>query len=295
LLTILFGLFLIVAAACSSDDAADVEEESEDASEESTADDDTIVMGLINWPENIAVNHVWQVILEEKGYDVELNPLEMGTIMAALETGDLDIGIEVWLPVQDKSYYEQYKDTVVFADEPWYDNGVVGLVVPEYMEDINSIEDLNDNKDLFEGEITGFEPGAGTMEVTEDLINEYDLDFELVPSSEPAMLTVIREAVEEEGAVVAPLWQPHGIFSEVDLKFLDDPQEIYGGVEEIYLATKTDFADEYPEVNDWLMNWSVDDETIGDLINFVVENDDHEAGAREWVEENQDLVEEWTK
>src|SRR5690625_7603677 len=69
---------------------------------------------------------------------------------------------------------------------------------PEYMEDINSVEDLNDHKDLFEGEIIGFEPGAGTMEVTETLIEDYNLDFELVPSSEAAMLGALREAVKAE-------------------------------------------------------------------------------------------------
>src|SRR5690625_7956557 len=90
---------------------------------------------------------------------------------------------------------------------------------PEYMEDINSVEDLNDHKDLFEGEIIGFEPGAGTMEVTETLIEDYNLDFELVPSSEAAMLGALREAVKAEEPIAVPLWQPHGIFSDLDLKF----------------------------------------------------------------------------
>src|SRR5699024_4113420 len=73
--------------------------------EEANTEDDELVVGLINWPENIAVNHVWKVLLEEEGYDVDVRQLEMGTIMEALSTGDLDVGIEVWLPVQDISYY----------------------------------------------------------------------------------------------------------------------------------------------------------------------------------------------
>ena len=264
--------------------------------EEANTEDDELVFGLINWPENIAVNHVWKVLLEEEGYDVDVRQLEMGTIMEALSTGDLDVGIEVWLPVQDISYYEQYKDTVDFNDTPWFDNGKVGLVVPEYMEDINSVEDLNENKELFDEEIIGFEPGAGTMEVTEQLIEDYDLELDLVPSSEPAMLKAIKEAIKEEKPIVAPLWQPHGIFSEVDLKFLDDPQKTYGEVEEISLATREDFKDDHPEVYEWLRNWSIDDdETMGELINFVNENDDPEEGAKEWIEENRDLTDEWMK
>jgi len=59
------------------------------------------------------------------------------------------------------------------------------------------VEDLNEHADLFKQKITGFDPSAGTMEVTEDLVEAYELELELVPISEPAMLTEIREAMKE--------------------------------------------------------------------------------------------------
>jgi len=290
--TFIIVLMTVLTLAACGDSA----NEDTDSGDDDSKNDKEIVFGLINWPENIAVNHVWKVLLEEEGYEVDVKQLEMGTIMEALSTGDLDVGIEVWLPVQDISYYEQYKDTVDFNETPWFENGKVGLVVPEYMDEINSVEDLNANKDLFEEEIIGFEPGAGTMEVTEQLIKDYDLELELVPSSEAAMLGALREAVKKEEPIVVPLWQPHGIFSDLDLKFLDDPQKTYGEVEEIYLATRDDFAEDYPEVNEWLSNWSIDDDkTMGELINFVNDSDDPHEGAKEWVEENRDLTDEWMK
>lgn len=281
----------IILVAC-----GDADEGESSSSDDNSKSEEELVFGLINWPENIAVNHVWKVLLEEKGYQVDVRQLEMGTIMEALSTGDLDVGIEVWLPVQDISYYEQYQDTVDFNETPWFKNGKVGVVVPEYMEDINSVEDLNAHKDLFDGEIIGFEPGAGTMEVTEILIEDYNLDFQLVPSSEPAMLGALREAIKNEEPIVVPLWQPHGIFSELDLKFLDDPKKTYGEVEEIYLAKRDGFADDYPEVNEWLSNWSIDDdETMAELINFVNNSEDPLEGAKKWVEENRALTDEWLK
>ena len=286
-LSIIVMISIILVACGDTDEGAS-------ESDEGSNGDEELVFGLINWPENIAVNHVWKVLLEEEGYEVDIRQLEMGTIMEALSTGDLDVGIEVWLPVQDINYYEQYNDTVYFNDTPWFDNGRVGLVVPEYMEDINSVEDLNDHKELFDGEIIGFEPGAGTMEVTEQIIDDYNLDFELVPSSEPAMLGALREAIKDEEPIVVPLWQPHGIFSDLDLKFLEDPKKTYGDIEEIYLATRDDFAEDYPEVHEWLSNWSInDDETMGELINFVNESEDPLEGAKEWVEENRELTDEW--
>src|SRR5699024_7571543 len=103
-----------------------------------------------------------------------------------------------------------------------------------------------------------------------------------------------REAVKREDPIVVPLWQPHGIFSELDLKFLDDPKKTYGEVEEIYLATRDDFAEDYPEVNEWLSNWSInDDETMAELINFVYDSDEQLVGTIELVSENSNLTDEW--
>jgi len=282
----------IVLGACGDTNESSTNTNNEEAN--ASSEDKELTFGLITWPENIAVNNVWKVLLEEKGYDVELNQLDMGIIMESLNTGDLDVGIEVWLPIQDISYYEEYKDTVDFNDTPWFDNAKVGLAVPEYVDEVDSIEDLNEHKDMFDGQITGFEPGAGTMETTDILIDEYDLDYELISSSEGAMMASIKDAYENEEPIVAPLWQPHGIFSEVDLKFLDDPKNTYGDAEEIFLATREDFAEDYPEVREWLADWSIDDdEVMAELITFVNESEDHYEGAKEWVEENRDLTDEW--
>src|SRR5699024_9139975 len=94
---------------------------------------------------------------------------------------------------------------------------------------------------LFDGEITGFEPGAGTMETTEEMMEEYDLDYDLVDSSESAMISAVKDADEQEEPIVAPLWKPHFIFAEADMKFLDDPKKSFGETEEIYMAAREDF------------------------------------------------------
>lgn len=256
------------------------------------ADSKTIDMGQINWAENIAVTNMWKVILEERGYDVEFHVLDIGTTMEALTNNELDVGLEIWLPIQDASYLENFHDKVAFSDETWYDTAKVGLVVPEYV-DIDSIEELNDNAELFDHNIIGFDPGAGTMEVTEELLEEYNLDFELLPSSEPAMITEIQKAIENEEPIVAPLWSPHRVFSELDLKYLEDPKDVYGGQEKIHHATRLDFADDFPKVDTWFKNWKMDDDQIGSLMSAVADAENPEEGATEWVEENEDLIAEW--
>ncbi|WP_234028604.1 glycine betaine ABC transporter substrate-binding protein [Lentibacillus sp. Marseille-P4043] len=280
-------ILLVVLTACGSTSNGEEKDSSE------TDEVQTIKMGQINWAENVAVTNMWKVILEDEGYDLELKLLDMGAQMAGVANGDLDVSPEVWLPIQDASYLERYQDEANFSEESWYDNAKVGLVVPEYMEDINSIEDLNAHKDEFEGEITGFEPGAGTMVVTGEMIDEYDLDFELIQSSESAMIASIGKAIDNNKPIVAPLWSPHRVFSEMDLKYLDDPKKTYGEAEKIYHATRHGFADDFPKVDKWLKNWKLNDDQIGELMSMVNEANDPADGAAKWVEKNQELVDEW--
>ncbi|GAA0322930.1 glycine betaine ABC transporter substrate-binding protein [Oceanobacillus oncorhynchi subsp. oncorhynchi] len=269
-------------------------------SNESAAEDDnpnSLDMGQISWEENIAITNMWKFILEEEGYEVNLHLLDIGTQMAALENDELDISPEIWLPVQDAEYVAQYEDAINFSEETWYDNAKVGLVVPAYMDYLDSIEDLNANKESLNGEITGFDAGAGTMLVVEEAMEAYELDYELTASSEPAMLTALQQAITNEEDIVVPLWNPHRVFSEMDLKYLDDPQNIFGEAEKIHHATRQNFHEDYPEVDQWLKNWKMDDEQIGELMSYIseAENEGKEAleGAEKWVNDNRNLVNQW--
>lgn len=282
----LVGLLFIVGA-CSNDETNDQGDKVNESG------DLVLEMGQINWAENIAVTHMWKLILAEEGYEVNFNLLDMGTIMAALANDELDISLEVWLPVQDKNYLEQYADQVNFSEETWYDTAKVGLVVPDYLDEINSVEDLNEHKDMFDSSIVGFDPGAGTMEVTETLIEEYDLDLELLPSSEPAMITELTQAIEKKEAIVSPLWSPHRVFSELDLKFLEDPKNVYGGVEKIHHATRQGFEDDFEDLDRWFKNWKMTDEEVGELMSYVAEAETPDEGASKWISENQALIDSW--
>ncbi|GIO24292.1 glycine betaine ABC transporter substrate-binding protein [Oceanobacillus sp. J11TS1] len=285
---IITTILILLLSACGSD-----------SSDESSTEkgSKTIDLGQTSWEENIAITNMWKIILEEEGYEVNLHLLDIGTQMAALENDELDISPEIWLPVQDAEYVKQYEDTVDFSEETWYDNAKVGLVVPSYMDNINSIEDLHANKENLNAEITGFDAGAGTMLVVEDVIEDYELDYELISSSEPAMLTALQEAINKKDEIVIPLWNPHRVFAEMDLKYLNDPKNIFGDSEKIYHATRQGFHEDYPEIDQWFKNWKMNDEQIGELMSYVgeAENEGKKAieGAEKWVNENNDLVNQW--
>ena len=240
------GLTLLaftVLSACSS-----TNQENDPKEEVSESAKQTIQIGTNNWVENIAVSNMWKVLLAERGYNTELVAVEKAVLYEGLSSGDLDLGIEIWLPETDKFYYEQYEDQLELG-EVWYEGTELALVVPTYMENINSIEDLNEHAEKFDSTIVGIEPGASLMMLTEDVMEAYHLKFELQPSSEAAMLTELQTKMRNEEPVVVTLWKPHSSFAEMDLKVLEDPKNIYGDSENIYYVGRESFSQDYPEVD----------------------------------------------
>lgn len=254
----------------------------------------SVVIGLNNWAENVAVSNMWKILLEEKGYEVELKAMEKAPVWLGITRDELDIAPEVWLPNTDKPLMEKYEEDLDMH-EIWYENTGLGLVVPSYMEDINSIEELNARKDEFGGRIVGIDPGASLTAMTETAIEEYGLELDLVTSSGPAMMAELSKAYKDKEPIVVTLWNPHWAFSEYDLKYLEDPKKVYGEADDIYYMTRKGFEEDHPEVVTWMNNWEMDDESLGSLMAVIKEAGEPEEGAKTWIEDNRDMVDEWLK
>ncbi len=258
----------------------------------------TVKIGYNNWAENIAVTNMWKVLLEEKGYQVQTTQTEKAPLWSGAASGSIDIMPEVWLPTTDKPFYSEYKDQLELH-QTWYKGTNLGLVVPSYVK-VDRIDQLNRNKGQFkrggEPTIVGIDPGASLMRLTEKAVKEYGLDFKLLESSEPAMLSELEKAIRDQDPVLVTLWNPHWIFSKYDnLKYLKDPKNVYGDQEDIYFVTRKGFKKEHPEVVKWMNQWQMDDQTLGKLMQTVEESDDPEEGAKKWIEENRKLVDQWLK
>ncbi len=287
-ITMMFATVLLISCGSGNEDK---KEESGEGTEQAAEDKGTLNLGVNNWADYIAVTNMWKVLLEEQGYEVELHQLEKGPVWAALAQGELDIAAQVWLPTMDEPYYNEYKDKVELK-EVWYEDVGMGLAVPEYL-DIDSLEQLNDNIDTFDGRIVGIDAGASVTSLTKEAIEEYGLEYELIDSSEPAMLSEFEKAYENKEPIVVTLWNPHWIFSEYDLKYLEDPKLVYGEGDDSYFATRVGFEDDHPEVVQWMNNWKMDDDSLGELMTLGLELGDPLEAAKQWIEENRDLVDEW--
>jgi glycine betaine/proline transport system substrate-binding protein len=248
----------------------------------------------VNWAEGIAYTNLAKVILEERmGYDVTITAADPGPAYTAVAQGDQDAFMETWLPVLHKEYYEEYQDSIVDLGYV-YEGTRSGLVVPTYVT-IDSISQLNEYADRFDGEITGIDPGAGVMQTTENVIEMYDLDFTLISSSGPAMTSALQGAVADEEWIVVTGWEPHWMWAEWDLKFLkQDPDKVVWEEGNIHIMGRSDIREVKPEVAEFLSNMHFTTEQIGDLM-LQVRNSDasEEEIAREWMEQNDSIVNSW--
>lgn len=145
-----------------------------------------IRIGYVTWDCAIASSNVMKLVFEEAGYDVELIAVDAGPLFQALASGSVDFTTTGWLPHTHEHYWEQYGDRIDYVKENIPGAARIGLVVPTYVT-IDSIEEMNGVADQFGGRIVGIEPGAGIMTRTEQAIDEYGLNYELVASSSAGM------------------------------------------------------------------------------------------------------------
>src|SRR5699024_6221349 len=154
-------------------------------------------------------------ILEDMGYEVEETEAETGAIYTGLSTGDIDVFMDSWFPNQ-KQYVEEYSDDIEDVAVS-YDDADSGMVVPEYMDDIEDVGDLKGKEDLIDNEMYGIDAGDPAMENMEEVIEAYDLDLELITSSEASMLSAAEDKMENEEPVVFYGWRQHSMFLDLDL------------------------------------------------------------------------------
>ena len=251
-----------------------------------------VKLGYVQWDSEIASTNVIKKVLENEGFDVTITAVDAAPMWLGVSEGDFDGIVAAWLPATHKDYFEQVKDKVEDLG-PNLEGAKIGLVVPEYVT-VNSIEELNDVKDKFDGKITGIEPGAGIMLATEAAIEEYDLDYQLQSSSSAGMAAALKKAADKEDWILITGWTPHWKFAKWDLKYLEDPKEVYGSEEFIHTIVRNGLKEDNEAAYNILDKFSW---TAADMEAVMLEIEDGmqpaEAAAK-WIEENQEKVAEWT-
>lgn len=250
-----------------------------------------INLSYVEWDTEVASTNVLSLVLEDQGYNVTQTPLDNAVNWEAVASGESDATLSAWLPVTQRAQYDQFKDQV---DElgPHTEGANLGLAVPEYM-DVDSIEDLDDQ--VPDQEIIGIDPGAGVVTAAEDTVDTYDnlSDWQVTASSSGAMTSQLGSAIQNESPIVFTGWSPHWMFQRYDLKYLDDPEGTMGEEEHIDALAREGLEDDMPEAYQIIDNFNWDQEDMETVMLDIEEGADPEDAAQDWIDNNQDKVNEW--
>ncbi|MDQ7093303.1 glycine betaine ABC transporter substrate-binding protein [Desulfosporosinus sp. PR] len=253
-----------------------------------------IKIGYINWQEDVAVTYLWQEILQEKGYQVELLSVDAAPLFVGLNKGDLDLFLDSWLPITQQAYWEKYKDKLDDYGSWYTGEAKIGLAVPTYV-NLDSITQLNDQKANFGGQIIGIDPGAGIMKSADKAQKDYALNYDIVQGSEAAMLAALDKAYKEKKPIVITAWSPHWMFSKYDLKYLTDPKKDFGSSEGLHVLANKDFTLKQPAVAAMLKKFKLNDQQIGTLEDLINQGLSPQDAAKKWISTNQTVVNSWLK
>src|SRR5699024_3003667 len=86
--------------------------------------------------------------------------------------------------------------------------------------------------------------------------------WDLSLSSTGAMMAELETAINNEDPIIITGWNPHWMFAKYpDMKYLDDPKNIYGDKEDINTLARLDLEDDMPEAYKLIdqFQWDVED------------------------------------
>lgn len=257
--------------------------------------DKDIEIPYVEWAGAEASTHVVKAVLEKAGYNVTTPQVGKGAMFSSIAQQDADAMTCAWLPNNAVNLWDEYGDDLVKLNKT-IDKAPSGLTVPANM-DIDSIEDLKDNKEIGEATdwtITGIEAGSGEMLQTEKAMEEYGLDrWKLQNSSDAAMTASVGKAIDNKKPIVATLWKPHFAFGKWDLKILKDPKNVYGDPDGIWTVSRKGLKKDSPAAYKILKQFDWNYDFMNEVMVNIQDGTDPEKAGEEFVEEHKDLVKEW--
>ncbi|HEU5139888.1 MAG TPA: glycine betaine ABC transporter substrate-binding protein [Bacillales bacterium] len=262
-----------------------------DGSAGTTDKDTSITVGLDPYNYATMPAYLSKEILENHGYDVEIKNAQVGILFAGLSKGKIDAFIDIWTPNLHASYLKKYKGEFEVAGT-FYKDAPLGIVVPKYMSEVNSIPDLKKYHDKFDGKIYGIEPGTGMVMTTEKMIDEYKMDYKVVKSSAQGMLGQAKKALSEEEPIAFLGWHPHTMFKRFDIKLLKDPKDVWK-FDSVKVGVVSDMKEKSPTAYRLFSNMNFSIEEVEQWLVKMKNGKEPKELAEAWVEEHKEDVNQW--
>ncbi|MGM0411492.1 MAG: glycine betaine ABC transporter substrate-binding protein [Bacillota bacterium] len=260
--------------------------------------DEAIVIGEGDWPGIRAKNAIVSYILESMGHDVEIMTAQDPLIHQGLTKGNVDLYLGSWMP-QITDMREKYKGQYEYVTQNMTE-GIYTMAVPQYVWDagVKSHADLEEFADKFDKKLYVGPTGWASSKKMNEAIKKdiYGLgDWEVVNSSQSAMMAQIEKSIKDEEFIVFVGWRPHWMNTTYNIKYLEDPDRLwespYSWVDTL---VRKDFEKDYPQAYRFLQQFRVDVEDNDKWIYELGYNErDADEVAKEWLSNNIVKVRRW--
>ncbi|MCK0767413.1 ABC transporter substrate-binding protein [Chromohalobacter canadensis] len=262
---------------------------------------DTVRFGVPSWPGITVKTEIASQLLAPLGYQAQTDEIGLQVIYQGMESGDVDVFLGGWLPAQEPMLTPMEDKGSVKRIANNVDGAQMTLAVPEYVyeQGVTSFEDLDENRDMFKGQIHGFGAGSAASEILNKAIDNdtWGLgDWQLVDTSTVGMLSAARDSISREEPIVWVGWTPHWMNLELPMRYLDDSKNLFGegnGASQVLTLMSADYAEANPNLTTFFENFTFTAEQQSWMIKaFGLDEKELDTVATTWIEDHPDRVEE---
>ena len=277
----------------------------------------------MNWASASVVTNVANFILEQGyGCDVSIVPSDtVPAITSVSENGEPDIVTELWTNATGQ-VYERMKEEGTIQElgavlEP---GGVDAWWIPAYLAEehpeLTTIEGVLKNPDLVGGRFHNCPEGWGCRVFNDNLLPAFgveDAGIEIFNhGSGETLATSIASAYENEEPWFGYYWAPTAVIGRYDMVQVDMGeynQEAHEAAQNpdatdvgrtsfppapVATAVTTDFADEHPELTDFLSKMTFPTDVMNGVLSWMDENSaSGEEGAVYFLTAHKDIWGDW--
>jgi glycine betaine/proline transport system substrate-binding protein len=257
----------------------------------------------LGWTDIALTNTTAEVVLGVLGYEPSQTLLALNITFDSLRNGDIDVFLGNWRPVQDVDYKSYFDDGSVIPVATNLTGAKYTLAVPKYVYDggLRSFDDLQKFADKLGRKIYGIEPGTNKplLDMVEGGAHGLDGDWEVVESSEAAMLTQVQRASESGEWIVFLGWQPHPMNVNMQMAYLAGGDSEFGpdfGGATVRTVVRKGYPEQCPNVTRFFSNlvFDIDYENTG--MNMIMTDGlEARAAAVEMLKAHPDRLDVWLK
>lgn len=254
----------------------------------------------LGWTDLALTNATAALLLKSLGYETEQTLIGLNVTYEMLKTNQIDAFLGNWRPVQDeqfKSYFDKGEVEVITTN---LTGAKFTLAVPAYVADagVKSYDDLAKHADKFASTIYGIEAGSNQPLLDMIAADRHGLkDWNVVESSETAMLTQVDKMTKNQDWIVFLAWEPHPMNLNYKLTYLSGGDAEYGpnfGGATVRTITRPGYAKECPNVTKLLENltFDLDYENFG-MNAIMTDGEEPAVAAKSLIAKRPELLKQW--